>query len=101
MTDEEYYLEQLKENITLPKEIAEIQIAYIKKFGLKSKEDLYDIETYRTGFNGDVNKSFRKEYVNFFKLSIENNKRVSYEDWNEFRKYPIVTADGKARYVFT
>ena len=45
MTDKEYYIEQLRENITLPKEIAEIQVAYIEKFGLNSKEDLYDIET--------------------------------------------------------
>ena len=37
MTDKEYYIEQLRENITLPKEIAEIQVAYIEKFGLNSK----------------------------------------------------------------
>ena len=101
MTDKEYYIEQLRENITLPKEIAEIQVAYIEKFGLNSKQDLYDIETHRTGFNGDINKVFRKEYVNFFKSSIKRNERVNYEDWNKFREYPISRVNGKERYVLT
>jgi len=104
MSRKKDYIEQLKLNVIesiLPEEIAQIQITYIDKFGYGARADLYDIEAYRTGFQGKTNKLFRGQYIAFVRGNIENNKRITYDDWNLFRGYPINNIGDVTRYALT
>tara|TARA_Y100000114_G_scaffold146700_1_gene157673 strand:+ start:1989 stop:2303 length:315 start_codon:yes stop_codon:yes gene_type:complete len=104
MSRKKDYIEELKLSVdegVLPEEIAQIQIAYVDKFGYKARVDLYDMEAYRTGFKGRENKLFRGQYIAFVRGNIENDKRITYDDWNLFRGYPINNIGDVTRYALT
>lgn len=101
MSKLEYKIDEINFNITLPLEIKEVQISYIKKFGVNSYTDLNNIEIYRRGFKGRTNKDFRNKYISFLNNSVNNNQRLVYDDWNRFFEIPIEYINNEAFYSNT
>ena len=102
MTELQYRKQQILNDVTLPKQVREAQANYIDRFGVSSHSDLYTIEIYRSSFEGKANKSFRENYIVLLNASIENNKRLTEEDWEIFFNTPVeYTEEGSIQYADT
>ena len=85
-------IEEIKESIDssfMDIEVKSVKIKYIEKFKSVAYRDLEDWHFNKTnGFKGSKYTELRQKYLDMVNRAIENNLRVTSEDWVEFYKIP-------------
>ena len=85
-------VEAIKESINnsfMDNEVKSINIKYIETFKSFAYRDLEDWHFNKTnGFKGRKYTELRQKYLDMMNRAIENNLRVTSEDWVQFYKIP-------------
>tara|TARA_Y100000004_G_scaffold90083_1_gene101031 strand:- start:5233 stop:5550 length:318 start_codon:yes stop_codon:yes gene_type:complete len=85
-------VDAIKESINnsfMDNEVKTINIKYIETFKSVAYRDLEDWHFNKTnGFKGVRHSQLRLRYLEMVNRAIENNTRVTSEDWTQFYKIP-------------
>ena len=85
-------VDAIKESINnsfMDNEVKSTNIKYIEKFKSVAYRDLEDWHFNKTnGFKGNKYTELRQKYLDMINRAIDNNLRVTSEDWTEFYKIP-------------